>query len=215
MNEKNHASLLVLYEAYNETLKPLLAEVESKQEFHPLPIFNELRSFFDHIARCYRPGVTEDYIYDELFKAKGHIKRAIFDCFKFLNVYYFDLFEGFEKDIRRVDITTINNGKFHVEYREIRQQCKDTVHEARRLETMDFEQAFRKYEEGYNTYVSLEDYLSKNYTNIGWARVRFDRNRKLTILLWLLSVILSGIISAIIPWTSLICGLGKLINKIF
>jgi len=104
--QKYHKELLALYhECYNEILKPLLAAVESKFEHQPVVIFNEIRSFNDHIARCYLPSANDDFIRDNLEKARSHLKRAILDCFKHLNVYYYDVVRKFEQDCRRVDLT--------------------------------------------------------------------------------------------------------------
>ena len=58
MNKQNLAFLFSLYEEYIYTVKALIAEVELKYESFPLSIFNEIRSFNDHIARCVDKGMT-------------------------------------------------------------------------------------------------------------------------------------------------------------
>ena len=95
-----HTELSELYELYSNILKPLLAEVESTLQELPIVLLNEIRMFNDHISRCYRVDVTEKFINDNLEKAKSHLKRAIFDCFKHLNIYYHDLALEFEHDCR-------------------------------------------------------------------------------------------------------------------
>jgi hypothetical protein len=196
MIEKYQGELLNLYNnRYNETLKPLLATVESLYEGQPIVIFNEIRSFNDHIARCYRPNVSEDFIRENLAKAESHLKRAILDCFKHLNVHYFEVGRKFERDYRNVDLTTISNGEFYVNYRRLKQLAVNAVRDAKKLETVDIEKAFSAYQDAYNKYVALDDFINQNITNIDWAKTKFTVKRILKFVAWLLSAIIAGIIS--------------------
>lgn len=45
--------LYLLYEQYTDSLKPLLAFVETKVVKFPGPILNELRAVNDHVSRCF------------------------------------------------------------------------------------------------------------------------------------------------------------------
>lgn len=196
MIEQYHEELLNLYnECYNETLKPLLATVESLYEEQPVVIFNEIRSFNDHIARCYRPDANEDFIRDNLTKAKSHLKRAILDCFKHLNVYYYEVSRKFERNCRNVDLTTVSNGEFYIKYRKLKQSAVNTVRKAKKVETIDIEKAFDTYQKAYSEYAALDDFINQNLTNINWAKVKFTVKRTLKFFAWLLSAIIAGIIS--------------------
>ena len=75
-----------LFSQYNNNIKPLIAEIEARGEVMPQPLFNEIRAFTDHIARCYRKDITDECISDELSKANRHIVRITLDCFKCLNI---------------------------------------------------------------------------------------------------------------------------------
>ena len=73
LNDKSHQEKLKeLFDTYNQTLKPLIAEVEVCYEEFPSPVFNEIRAYNDHIARCF---IDNTDIQEELGKAEGHLKR--------------------------------------------------------------------------------------------------------------------------------------------
>ena len=76
---------------YRDTVKPLLADIQTRRSDDKLPdnFLNEIRALNDHIARCYRNDIADkkNFIDSELAKAKGHLRRLIYDCFKQLNIY--------------------------------------------------------------------------------------------------------------------------------
>lgn len=50
-----------LYQTYNTVIKPLIADIEARYEEFPISIFNEIRAFNDHVARCYRIGIDANW----------------------------------------------------------------------------------------------------------------------------------------------------------
>lgn len=53
MTGSEQQTLAALYKRYNVVIKPLIAEIEARSEKMPLPLFNEIRAFNDHVAHCY------------------------------------------------------------------------------------------------------------------------------------------------------------------
>lgn len=53
MTEEASRLIVDCYVHYCEVIKPLIARIEALSEKIPLPLFNEIRAFNDHIARCY------------------------------------------------------------------------------------------------------------------------------------------------------------------
>lgn len=193
-----HLRLLELYNSlYNEVLKPLLATVEAVYECHPPEILNEIRAFNDHIARCYRLETSEEEIKSNLDKAKNHLKRAMYDCFKHLNVYYFDKVKGFDRTFRDVDLTVVNNGNFYSKYIIYKKEAVKTVREAKVLETFDFEQSFDKYQEAYEAYAKLMNYIEENIEGITWAKKRFTLRRIVKIVVWFITIIATVILTSV------------------
>jgi hypothetical protein len=189
-------TLASLYDEYNQTLKPLIASYEAREEKFPLPIYNEIRAFNDHVARCYHANTKPGEIDGELKKAERHIHRLVFDCFKYLNVSLNDYIRKFERQTRRVDLTKINNGEFYLKYKQLLDDAIKCVREAKKIESTNRQNAFDNYEKAFNTYCELEELIQDNLTNVSWARVFFTGKVFLKIILWLLAALISGIISA-------------------
>ena len=126
----------------------------------------------------------------------GHVKRSVFDCFKFLNAYYNNLVEKFEKKTKYIDLTVIDNGTFYIKYRNLRQSAINKVREAKREETINQETSFAYFQEAYNLYVELEELIDNNFTKITWARGKFHSINILKMLGWVALAIISGILSS-------------------
>lgn len=193
----HRGKLLQLYnDDYNGALKPVLVLVESILEEHPAAVLNEIRAFNDHIARCYLPEKDDDFIKEHLEKAQGHLKRAIMDCFKNLNIHYFEEAKGFEEKYRKVDITLVNNGEFYRQYLELKKQAVDFVHEAKLEETLDFEKAFDLYQEGYLAYAKLSDFIRKNAYGLEWVKKRFFKKWQQGIIGGLIGIIIGSLLGS-------------------
>lgn len=193
-----HTIISPLYVEYNEVIKPLIAELEAREEASPQPIFNEIRAFNDHIARCYRDDIESDKIAEEIEKAQRHIKRITLDCFKYLNVSLYEKIHKFEKQTKNIDLTVINNGLFYPKYRRLMKLTVQTVRQAKKEETVDTNRALEVYQEGYNLYCALEELIDDNLEVVKWARIKFSFKRTLSVIGWLLTAIISGLLSIFI-----------------
>ena len=94
--ETIYSSLKPLYKSYNEVIKPLVAEIEARGQEFPLPLFNEIRAFNDHVAQCYWDDATDEKIKSETYKAERHITRIVLDCYKYLTLLLYDRVIKFE-----------------------------------------------------------------------------------------------------------------------
>ncbi|MDO5341871.1 MAG: hypothetical protein Q4F69_05395 [Bacteroidia bacterium] len=72
MTGSEQQTLAALYKRYNVVIKPLIAEIEARSEKMPLPLFNEIRAFNDHVAHCYLENADSKMVGDELEKAGRH-----------------------------------------------------------------------------------------------------------------------------------------------
>ena len=206
-----------IYDIYNESIKPLLIEVEIRYQEHPLPIFNEIRAIHDHISRCYLPSISEEDITKEIKKAKRHCNRIILDCYKFLVVYYEDYLKNFDKRYKNVDLSAVNNGQFYIKLADMRRKAVDNVREAKKLEGTDKERSMNLYEKAFLIYDDIEELIEKNYTYINRAKAKYYFRVGTKFLLWLLSVVIGSIITTIISlnFSSIKSFLNNLIDKIF
>jgi hypothetical protein len=196
--EELQSSLRETYKVYNEVIKPLIADIEARIEKFPLPLFNELRALNDHIAQCYRDDITDEGIKDEIKKAKRHTSRIILDCYKYLDVSIFLDIEKFERQTKYVDLTAINNGDFFQEYKKFRNGATVAVREAKKVESSNNGLAMEKFQEAYNSYCELEVLILNNMGNVIWARKKYRVKQALKFFAYLLSAIISGIISVIL-----------------
>lgn len=184
-----------LYTSYNEVIKPLIAEIESRFEHFPLPMFNEIRALNNHIAQCYRKGVSDETIEKELFKAERHIRRIISDCYKYLNVSLHDRIIRFERQTRRIDLTLLDNGTFYSQYLDLRKRAEQLIRNAKRTESSNNDESLDLFQDAYNTYTELEELILGRTVKINWARVKFTSRKVIKLLLWFLTAVISGFIS--------------------
>ncbi len=198
MKDTHQNKIIELYSTYNSSIKPLIAVIEARYESFPPQIFNELRAFTDHIAQCHLPNITEEKIEAELGKAKRHIKRIVFDCFKFLNVSYHDEIVKFEKQCANIDFTTIGDGTFFIEYRKKRSQAVEAVREAKVTESNDNYKAFELYEKSFHLYNELIALIDNNISDVHRAKAKYKKRFTLKVIAWFVTAILSGIISFIV-----------------
>lgn len=199
-----------LYVQYTNVIKPLIAAIEVRYEEFPTPLLNEIRAFNDHVARCFDEAGRDADFSSNAGKAKGHIDRITFDCYKFLNVSLRDdVIKGFERRTRRVDLSAINSGEFYPEYKRRKSAIDHDLKEAKRQESCeDKSESVRLYERVYVGLRELEDFLIDNACAICWARARFTSKRLLSFLGWLASAVVS---SSFIPWDRLWAWVGRLV----
>ena len=197
MTEEASKRISECYVQYCEVIKPLIARIEAYSEKFPLPLFNEIRAFNDHIARCYYHTPSDSFIAEQIDKASRHILRITLDCFKCLIVIMFEQIEKFEKQTRNVDLTVINNGTFYPEYSRLKIDGAAMVRRAKTLESYDMDNALREYEKAYDIYDRIIESINQVKESVRWARVRFTTSKILTIIAWVASVIISAGISAL------------------
>lgn len=187
--------IIALYQDYNTVIKPLIAEVEARTEQFPLPLFNEIRALHDHISRCYSDNVSSEQIDSEIHKAERHVVRIMLDCYKCLNLSLHDEVLLFEKQTKHIDLTVLQDGTFYPRYKTLRMKAIQTVRKAKSLESQDTNAALDAYQQSYNVYSELETMIDSVTPDLHWARIRFSVRRLLQVVLWILSAIVSGVIS--------------------
>lgn len=189
-----------LYAIYLDVIKPLLAEIEANYEQFPEPLFNEIRAFNDHIARCYIVDISEKEKIVQIEKAGRHIHRMVLDCYKYLNVYYKTQVEEFEKQTKNVDLTAIDNGAFYIQYRSLKENSIKAVKEAKLKEYSDDGTIdFSYFEHSYNEYVKLYDFIVENSEKIRWARAKYHRSKIWTLIGTAIGFVLGSIIKGAVP----------------
>ena len=191
--------LTKIYQSYNNTIKPLIADVEARYQKFPDSLFNEIRALHDHIARCYEPEGVDKVA--EIRKAESHVLRITFDCYKYLDAWFHDFIDKFDDDF---DISLIDNGEFSRKFYEVKIRATNTIREAKKLEGKDKQKSFDLYQESYNIYSELTETLEFYLPKIQWAK-KLDKNKKRkkdrnAFALSFFSGLLSGLIIAVISY---------------
>lgn len=215
MNPDFFERLTPLYNKYNDVIKPLIAEIEVRFESFPTSIFNEIRAFNDHVSRCYFNPDDEEWINNQIHKAEGHIERIILDCYKFLNVSLYDsVIKKFDKEYKGVDLSNINNGDFLIQHKKIAREIVVRLKEAKSKEVLENKsESITIYESVHNKYTELEDLIEQNCRNLFWAKGKFYTSRISKIILWLISAIVSGIVSTcLLPYSEIVEYIKSLFN---
>lgn len=194
-----HNKLSALYKCYNEAIKPLIADIESKYQKFPDSIFNEIRAFNDHVARCYISNITEERIGEEIEKAESHIVRITLDCYKYLTLWLYDYFNLFKANF---DINLIDNGEFAPFFFETQMKGAKTLREAKQNESYDKQIAYNKYQEAYNIYSELYTRIEDHFPKILWAKKAWKFRIKENVLLIIVSAVLGAVLTSI-PWKDL------------
>lgn len=195
MTPTNLEQISSLYNTYNEVIKPLIALYEAREEQFPTPVFNEIRAFNDHIAKCHLNDIDENQINEEIKLAERHIFRIIFDCYKFLNVSFHKEISEFENENRNIDLTIIDNGEFYPKYKKLKESAVQSVRAAKKVESLDIQKSFTNYENAFNAYSELVELILQKESDVSWARNKRKLKRVINIILWILSAVLSGFVS--------------------
>lgn len=198
-----------LYAQYRSVVKPLLADVEAEFERFPTPIYNEVRSFTDHLSRCFTDeGQIKDEgtIKSQCESAGHHLKRAILDCYKLLIIASRKRIEKFEKSVRYLDLRTVDSdGEFGYKFNKGFQEAKRLVRDAKRVEaTADDLATYEAYQAAHNAYTEIEDHLDVSAPMIRRARFRFFTGKLGWIITSVLSFIAGNLLAnnneAIVAW---------------
>ena len=199
--------LAPLYDKYNSVIKPLIAEIEVRFESFPTSIFNEIRAFNDHVSRCYLKPDDSAWVDAQIRNAEGHIERIILDCYKFLNVSLYDsVIKKFDKNYKNVDLSTIDNGDFIIKHKQITKDIVIKLKEAKSKEVLeDKRESIALYEEVHNKYTELENLIENNCRNLFWAKGKFCLNKIRNVILFIVSAIISGIVSTwLLPYSCIV-----------
>ena len=179
-------------------------------------VLNEMRALNDHIARCYTDGMSVEGVQRELSKAEGHLKRLIYDCFKQLNILFFDYINSYEADYFGKHWLRINDGTFWYDYVSLRYDVVKNVEEAKLFESLDADKAFGSYQNAYVLQGKVYDLLEKHDGELRLSRPRVFWMKMNSLKGWILSTLVLAVIpSALweIPWSKIGDFLIDIFNK--
>lgn len=152
-DKKLQSELKEIYAQYHNSIKVFIGQLEYLQNKFPVEILNEIRAVFSHIAKIY-VCENEEVAWENVSKAKGHIKRAQLDSFKFM-CYAFDIYyRDFRELYKNVDLSYVNNGDFIHELSKTYASAVAKAQEAQLVESNadDVIDSYEIYEDAYYEY---------------------------------------------------------------
>ncbi|MCD7835202.1 MAG: hypothetical protein LUG83_00785 [Lachnospiraceae bacterium] len=166
MTEENLRLLENLYQQYNIPIKPLLAEIEAVYEKFPLALYNEIRAMNDHVARAFTT-TDDDKAKKQIEKAYNHINRITRDCYKFLNLFYKQEAEKFDRSICSIEPRTTEDFKRMADYGSLSDKATRLVEIAKQNEHLvSDEETYQNYQNSYNAYRELHQFIVDNRRDV-------------------------------------------------
>ncbi len=166
MSNKRPNTVPELIEFYYQVFKPLYAHMQVINK-PPLEMFFELNAVFDHLSRYWHYGESEE---QAVYHAAAHLKRACFDAFK---IVYRETWKHY-KELRRIDTSIIDNGKFDSELIHTFQKIRLQAIEARKTEGNSRDEAiwYKAFDIWYEVYGNCVAFDREFYfsENVEWAR---------------------------------------------
>ncbi|MCM1038817.1 MAG: hypothetical protein NC434_05785 [Ruminococcus sp.] len=166
MTEENLHSLEKLYQQYIDPVKPLLAKIEAAYEKFPLALYNEIRAMNDHVARAVTASGDEKAA-EQIQKAYNHINRITRDCYKYMDLYYKNEAEKFDRSICSIEPRSTEDYARMAEYGRLSDNATDLVEEAKKKEHLvSDEETYQNFQNAYNAYLDLHDFIVKNRRDV-------------------------------------------------
>jgi hypothetical protein len=161
-----NSKLFELFGTFRKDLKKIIFLVEVCTNRFPGQVLNEIRAFTDHIASCFIVSNTDVDCFNELNKAKGHLKRAIFDCYKILlEIYYPDAVLSFHEQYKFVNLCIVSDGRFLPELTRLESVAKEKTFSAKLDEfsfNSDDENSHIPFMEAVLAYEDVLNYIAKH-----------------------------------------------------
>ena len=179
-----HRQVAELYNRYNDTLRPLVSEIEGRNESFEEPLLINVASMFDFIA------ISKVYDKDCLEKASFHLNLCISQSYQYLIKNLDEKMNAFEKRCNVSDRNILDEGKFIGEYISLKKDAQECVRRGRKKEDID---ALDDYATAYNLYSKIEKLIDRELPVQIMHNTR-KNSRTSTIFGWGLSILISVII---------------------
>ena len=187
-----------IYEQYETVIAYFIAELEVRDTEYPIEVFNEIRSIFTHLSRYKLYDREED-----LVSAERHVKRATLDCFKYMCVSFAEEIKDFREAYRKVDLKIADNGRFLPRLDEMEKEARNAYIDAKVKEVQGDlleDELYALFEEAYNRYHALSDFLSDSSEAILFASSHSKRSNVVNIVSICVTVV--SIVLAIIGFAT-------------
>lgn len=181
-NDANTNEISEIFITYVYKVLPYMIDIEELDGNFPVSILNEIRDIFTHLSRSYLSS-SSDMFFDNVSKAKGHLKRAVLDCYKYLCMIYDDKYKQFDRLYKNVDLSNIDNGDFLNELCNLRHEAVELTKRVRKLEinAEKIEDLYDDFEKAYNAHVAVNDLIVRSDKKLEHFKRKSSLKDKLSI----------------------------------
>lgn len=146
-----------LYKKYNDILRPLVSEIEGRNESFEEPLLINVASMFDAVALCDSMEADEDKE-NMMMQAQSFLDLSISHSYQFLIRNLNEKVLAFEKRCNASDRQLLDEGQFVGKYLELKRKGSDCVHSGVKKDDIA---ALPDYAYAYDCYSRIEKMIDK------------------------------------------------------
>lgn len=185
-----------IYSFYNETFKPLYADLVALTGNKPEVILFELEACFSHIAVS-KTSIDQAIIDKNFDKAYGHLTRAALDCCKLIWFEYLQESNAYRKDDDLLDLgSNLSSDELIKKFRLAQQLAKDARTHEVQLTGKNAEQALHNWNDAIGALREFVESFDEAKVNkvIKSRKLRSFKERCIDFLLGTITGLITGII---------------------
>ncbi len=179
MNLLQQKEIVEIFSQYQNVIRPMVVSLEVDDVEYPIEIFNEIRAIMNHLAACTYWDVSNDPDAEaktdkDLNNARSHLKRAIYDCYKYSCVSADDYYKKFLYRLRYIDLSVIDNGEFSVKlsayYSEALEALRDAKLAEHDITKRNSNEPFELFQIAYQKYHAVREFIHNSKSKVEKAR---------------------------------------------
>lgn len=153
-----HKLIPGLYNRYNKTLRPLVSEIEGRNEYFEEPLLLDITQMFDAMALAECGEFSDEDRDIMLALASSSMDLSISHSYQYLIKSLDEKVRGFENRCKASDRNILDGGKFIGKYVTLRKSVRTTVRIARKK---DDATALPDYRKAYEDYSKIEKMVDR------------------------------------------------------
>lgn len=119
-----------VFDKYNQTLKPLLAEQEARQHQFAEPILPKIAEAFDFIALADDMDMPENNMLEYVSEAEGLMEECVSLSYQYIIYDIRGIINDFEKKVDKRGRENLSGGKFVGYYEQCKRKAEQLLEEA-------------------------------------------------------------------------------------
>lgn len=152
-----HPIIADIYRRYNGTLRPIISEIEGRNESFPGGLLNDIAAMYDTIALC-ESEKNDDARNQMANRALTYFKLGVSHGYQYLIQNLDERMHEFDKKCSPSVQAVIDDGRFIGEYGKLQKEAGERVRIGRRKDDVE---ALADWEAAYNLYIMIEKMIDR------------------------------------------------------